>query len=337
MAQQASNPKIEELRLRLKSDAKSRLFFPLAEELRKVDQFTEAEQVLRTGLAQHPTYLSAWVSLGRVLAEAQKQREAVEALTKALQLDQGNVVAARLLADCYLDLGDKLEAIKKYKLVRALMPDSDEELDAVIERLDRELNAPAKPPFMDVGDQTIPPVPVEEAPFAATDSNAFAAAGPSVAEEQSVGERTGDLEPMRVAHMQSPFEEPVAEYTSAAVEVEKPKGVHVEPAPPAAEVPAPWPEEEAASDVFAPAEAPPPAAPVDDAANTITMADLYVKQGFADKAREIYQTILKREPGNSDVRRKLDALMGPAQRNPKTAKLEKWLAKVKKREEGSVV
>jgi hypothetical protein len=129
----------------------------------------------------------------------------------------------------------------------------------------------------------------------------------------------------------------VAEYTSAAVEVEKPKGVHVETAPAAAEVPAPWPEEEAASDVFAPAEAPPPAAPAGDAANTITMADLYVKQGFADKAREIYQTILKREPGNSDVRRKLDALMGPAQRNPKTAKLEKWLAKVKKREEGSVV
>src|SRR5438309_1739011 len=138
MAQQASNAKIEELRFRVKSDPKSRLFFPLAEELRKIDQLDQAEQVLRTGLTQHPTYLSAWVSLGRILHEGKKHREAVDALGKALQLDPGNVVAARLMADSYLDLGDKLEAIKKYKLVRALLP-ADEEIDGIIDGLDREL------------------------------------------------------------------------------------------------------------------------------------------------------------------------------------------------------
>ena len=93
MAQPATSPKIEELRFRLKTDPKSRLFFPLAEELRKLDQYAEAEQVLRAGLGQHPTYLSAWVSLGRVLREATKHQEAVEALTKALQLDPGNALA----------------------------------------------------------------------------------------------------------------------------------------------------------------------------------------------------------------------------------------------------
>src|SRR6202043_1009603 len=97
MAQPASSPKIEELRFRLKTDPKSRLFFPLAEELRKIDQYTEAEQVLRAGLAQHPAYLSAWVSLGRVLRDANNHQDAVEALMKALTLDPGNVVAARLL------------------------------------------------------------------------------------------------------------------------------------------------------------------------------------------------------------------------------------------------
>src|SRR5712691_2647174 len=169
MAQQASNPKVEELRFRLKSDPKSRIFFPLAEELRKVDQFDQAEQVLRTGLTQHPTYLSAWVSLGRVLHEAKKNHDAVEALGKALQLDPGNVVAARLLADSHFDLGDKLEAIKKYKLVRALMPAGDEELDAVIERLDHDLNPPVIAPFMHDSET---PAPVDEAPFATTDSKA---------------------------------------------------------------------------------------------------------------------------------------------------------------------
>ncbi|MDQ6801730.1 MAG: tetratricopeptide repeat protein [Acidobacteriota bacterium] len=335
MAQPANNPKIEELRFRVKTDPKSRLFFPLAEELRKSDQFTEAEQVLRAGLTHHPAYLSAWVSLGRVLRDADKPHDAVEALNRALVVDPGNVVAARLLADSYLDLGDKLEAIKKYKLVRALMPAGDEELDAVIERLDRDLNPPHVAPFMTESEA---PAPADEAPFAATDSKAFADAEAAADEDQTLGVKTADIEPMRVAHAESPFEEPVTDYTAAAVQIEQPKGVHIEAAPAEADVTAPWTEEEPASDVFAPAEAPLPASSaVEDATKTITMADLYVQQGFADQAREIYQTILQREPGNADVRRKLDALMGPEQRNPKAAKLEAWLKKVKKREEGSVV
>src|SRR5436853_5480785 len=145
MAQPATTPKIEELRFRVKTDPKSRLFYPLAEELRKIGQFAEAEQVLRTGLAHHPTYLSAWVSLGRVQRDLKNDGAAVETLNKALQLDPGNVVAARLLADAYLALGEKLEALKKYKLVHALMP-SAEELQARIDQLDRELGPPPAAP-----------------------------------------------------------------------------------------------------------------------------------------------------------------------------------------------
>src|ERR1700682_3861122 len=157
-----SNPKIDELRLRLKADPKNRIFYPLAEELRKEAQLAEAEQTIRTGLTHHPTYLSAWVSLGRILRDQGKNAEAVEALSKALQLDPGNVVAARLLADAYLSLGEKVEAIKKYKLVHALLP-ADEQLLEVIARLEREL----KPPEPLVVAETEPepePLPQAEAP-----------------------------------------------------------------------------------------------------------------------------------------------------------------------------
>src|SRR5205814_1992734 len=102
----------------------------------------EAEHVLRTGLTHHPTYLLAWVSLGRVLRETGKHADAVESLSKALQLDPGNVVAARLLADAYLALGEKVEAIKKYKLVHALMP-QDDTIVETIANLDAQLNPPA--------------------------------------------------------------------------------------------------------------------------------------------------------------------------------------------------
>jgi tetratricopeptide (TPR) repeat protein len=160
MAQPATTPKLEELRFKLKTDPKSRLFYQLAEELRKAGHFDESEQVLRNGLVAYPTYLAAWVSLGRTLREQKNDAGAVDALNKALQLDPGNVVAARILADAYLALGDKVEAIKKYKLVHALLP-SDEELRVTIEHLERDLHVPEESsPF----EEAAPPDLAEEAP-----------------------------------------------------------------------------------------------------------------------------------------------------------------------------
>lgn len=379
MAQPQSNPKIEELRFRLKTDAKSRLFFPLAEELRKISRFEEAEQVLRTGLEHHPTYLSAWVSLGRILRDQRKHEAAAEALKKALQLDPGNVVAARLLGDNYLDLGDKVEAIKKYKLVHALLP-GDQDLEALVERLDDEINpivphvaevpfaaeAPAEetatetpftPPSSPLEETR--PQPRAEVPAAAsvevehqpTIETPFAEAEQIAAVEQQEAIATGDAEPMAAAHSESPFEE-TAGYTAASMTVEKPAGFHLEPAPEEAEAPSlvaaqeeespfaePEPEPEPAADLFAPAE---PARAADDLTNTLTMADLYARQGLSDDARQIYQNILQRDPDNAGVRTKLEALAPatppstpPSPREAKVARLEKWLAKVRG-EEGRV-
>lgn len=262
MAQPASTPKIDELRIRIKADPKSRLFFPLAEELRKVQQLGEAEQVLRQGLSIHPTYLSAWVSLGRICREQGKNDAAVESLSKALVLDPGNVVAARLLADAYLALGQKVEAIKKYKLVHALLP-ADQELEAVIERLDREINPPAEPPPASVASEEpaedLGPMPTMETPFGDTfpspdaapfpqseGDRVFADAAASVAEEQRMEIATGDDEPMAAAHAESPFEEPAADsgYGSDAFAIEQPAGMHIESAPMAAAL------AEAPGDVF---------------------------------------------------------------------------------------
>jgi len=323
MAQPVSNPKIEELRGRLKADPKSRIFYPLAEELRKVSQFAESEQVLHTGLANHPTYLSAWVSLGRVLRELGRNDEAVEALTRALQLDPGNVVAARILADAYLALGEKVEAIKKYKLVHALLP-SDEELEATIERLEKELHPPAPAPVESIAiPEAAPEQPSEQ---------------PPVLEETPWADEqeTGDAVPMAATHSESPFEEPAADfgYGADAFSIEQPEAMHVEPMPVSAELPSEVvpmePEFEPEPELFAepafeaepelepeplpfPVTAELPAPAPDDFSKTITMADLYANQGLADEARDIYEDILARDPNNEGVRAKLEALSGDAE------------------------
>jgi tetratricopeptide (TPR) repeat protein len=49
---------------------------------------------------------------------------------------------------------------------------------------------------------------------------------------------------------------------------------------------------------------------------TAAVADIYVKQGLVDEARRIYERILRREPGNSDVRDKLAVLEGKAPAGP---------------------
>lgn len=359
------NHKIDDLRFRLKADPKSRLFFPLAEELRKSGGLQEAEDVLRSGLTHHPTYLSAWVSLGRVLRDAGKNQPAVDALTHAMQLDPGNVVAARLLAESYEALGEKIEAIKKYKLVQALMP-GDQDLGDIVARLDADIvrarggEVPAPAPEPEPAPQPEPqpePEPVQEAaptpepepepepvaaapafeeqsPFASDDAQVFADAEQAIEEEHRVEVETGDVEPMLAAHDDSPFEESSAPaaYSSDAFAVEAPAGMHVEQAPLAAEVASPWVEEEEepspfaasapveqpaeeAADVFAPAvETPFPAAeetPVEeenDFTDTLTMADLYARQGLVSDARHIYENILHRDPSNDDVRAKLNAL-----------------------------
>ncbi|HEX7152361.1 MAG TPA: tetratricopeptide repeat protein [Thermoanaerobaculia bacterium] len=357
MAQPASHPKIEELRFRLKTDPKSRLFYPLAEELRKAGQVTEAESVLRGGLGSHPTYLSAWVSLGRVLRDQKKEAEAVDALNTALQLDPGNVVAARLLADAYLALGEKVEAIKKYKLVHALLP-SDQELAALIHTMERELGPPP-PVFQEPAPEPPPAAIPEPQSYVTPDEpeDAFDDASGRVFDEtgghillhdRQVEEETRDLEPMSVAHEESPFEEPATEaYTAASLAIEAPLGMHVEPAPLTAEVPTPvqelLPEADAAepfggpfaADPFA-VEPPPAAAAPETVTNTLTMADIYERQGLVAEASHIYENILARDPGNEAVRAKFNALTGGDPRVRKIRRLEEWLAKVSRREVGSV-
>jgi len=349
MAQPATNPKIEELRFRLKTDPKSRLFYQLAEELRRAGQFDESERVLRTGLSAYPAYLAAWVSLGRVLRELKNEAGAVDALNKALQLDPGNVVAARLMADAYLAMGDKIEAIKKYKLVHALLP-SDESLEVQIEALERDLGAEAGIPVASMAEEApvaveppqvfAAPV-VEESPFDKT-VPPFGEAPQVLGENTGIEEEPGDAGPMAFSQEDSPFGDtaPLG-FGEAEAQIEAPEEVPLDREPVAAEMPV-----EAASESVpqeaAPAEATPAPFETDpevpsqpgDAADTITMADLYARQGLIDEARHIYENILARDPGNGEVRAKLEAL--PPGKNPKVAKLERWLSKISGREVGRV-
>jgi tetratricopeptide (TPR) repeat protein len=73
---------------------------------------------------------------------------------------------------------------------------------------------------------------------------------------------------------------------------------------------------------------------------TDTLAEIYLKQGHLEKALSIYQEILTREPGNTDVQKKYETLQERLEVQRKAAsyqrtmhKLERWLAVVAPRDE----
>jgi len=126
---------IEKLRMRVEKDPTSRLFLPLAEEYRKSGMLDEAIGVLLGGLAQHPTYSSARVALGRIYLEKDMVSEAKTEFEKVVSVVSGNLFAHRKLADIYRDLGDAEKAASEYKTVLALNP-LDEEAFASLEAIE---------------------------------------------------------------------------------------------------------------------------------------------------------------------------------------------------------
>jgi tetratricopeptide (TPR) repeat protein len=95
----ADRSRIDDLRRRVDDDPASIAFAQLAEEYRRAGDFEEAVRVCRTGLAQHPAYLSARVTLGRALMELRRYDEARTELEYVLHASPDNASAVRALSD----------------------------------------------------------------------------------------------------------------------------------------------------------------------------------------------------------------------------------------------
>jgi tetratricopeptide (TPR) repeat protein len=107
----ADRARIEELRRRVDDDPGSIAFAQLAEEHRRAGDLQDAIRVARAGLAIHPDYHSARVTLGRALASLGKVDEAGVEFLAVLQSVPGHAAAARALAD--FDRGAPAASVRK--------------------------------------------------------------------------------------------------------------------------------------------------------------------------------------------------------------------------------
>ena len=93
------NPRIGELRRRFEKDPSSIAFAQLAAEYRRSGDLDQAVKICREGLARHPGYLSAQVTLGRALMELEQYSEARKELEAVLQAAPDNLTAIRALEE----------------------------------------------------------------------------------------------------------------------------------------------------------------------------------------------------------------------------------------------
>jgi tetratricopeptide (TPR) repeat protein len=136
----ADDTRIEGLRKRLQKDPGSIAFAQLAEEYRRAGRFQEAIDVCKAGLARHPGYLSARVTLGRALLEVGDTDAAQRELTDVLRLAPDNLSAIRGIAEVHRKKGEVPEALEQFRSAFE-MASPDPSIEQVVRDLRREAMA----------------------------------------------------------------------------------------------------------------------------------------------------------------------------------------------------
>jgi tetratricopeptide (TPR) repeat protein len=250
-----------------------RYFVPLANAYRKMAQVEQAEALLREGLRRHPDYLSAHIVLGRCLADRGAVEEAASEFRHVLSADPQNLIALRSLGELASEQGESGEAARWYRELLAVDP-MNEEARSALESLE-EAARPATP-AADLSDDLM-----------------------------SWGEVRLDAEPPAAAPESGAAELP-GEVEFGSIDLGEAEQTH--PAPSAEPSPSPsgWdPVAEATIELGDGGEAEIPGAePEGEEVVTETIADLYARQGFHDRAAEVYRELLRRGD-DPELRRKL--------------------------------
>jgi tetratricopeptide (TPR) repeat protein len=238
-----ADSRIDELRRRLERDPGSRLFAQLAEEYRKAGQHADAVRVARTGLAQHPSYPSARLTLGRALLDSGDAAGARVELEATLHEAPDNILASRFLGQALEALGELGPALVQLEKTLKMAP-GDRQLAGQIAALQSRLRSPQP-----AREDRTPPAPVAE-PRAAAAAHRPVAAAPAEDEEEDAGSlpatiRIHGTESRGFWDRKSAEPEPPAPPATDERPSAAPAALSTSVAPRAAAPEAAWPEDEA--------------------------------------------------------------------------------------------
>ncbi len=134
----SASSRLDDLRRRVEKDPASIAFAQLAEEYRRAGELQQAVEVCKAGLAIHPGYLSARVTLGRALIELNQLEDAEAEIGRVLKSAPDNLAAIRGLAEIHHRRGERPQALAQYRAALAQAP-NDPELQETVTDLAREV------------------------------------------------------------------------------------------------------------------------------------------------------------------------------------------------------
>jgi len=287
----AQNARIEELRKKLEREPGSPLFAQYAEELRRAGDLGEAIRICREGLAKHPGYASARITLARALATSGEAAAARSEFEAVLRVAPDNVIAQRGIEELASD-GARAWGDRGGQGPTPVAAPVASEATVGAE-------APSPAVAVDAAPSSVTDVPAPSAPTVAPAAEASVAAEqverPPAAEDEEY-----ELEPLRPAAPSGPpqltfrplFEEDAGQ---AAGAWPRPEAASVETGPPPqAEATGPPREER----------------PVGVELASPTLAELYFEQGSFERAAQIYEELLAREPDSARLAARLQQVRG---------------------------
>jgi tetratricopeptide (TPR) repeat protein len=338
---------IVKLTERIAKDPKSKLFVPLAEEYKKAGDVEMAIYVLTEGLKNNPGYVTARSILGRLLFEKGDLDGSYKELEEVVKAIPDNLLSQRKLGDICILQNKPDEALRHYRLVLSLNP-RDSEIASMISDIEAgrdvktriHLPVPQPSPAEEAGQETMqhpqaapaqqPKAASVSPPAAALASRASRAEEPRTVKTPAAaapvprpaGEAEEEVEEVLVvesldagrperklsaAGLDFLSEQPQADtYASSA---EEPVGTAFAPAEQVREgltvsdeLPAGLKETGTREE----------AAEQSDDFTTDTLAELYIAQGFFEKAIDIYERMLADKPDSRGLRAKLDRVRSMA-------------------------
>lgn len=298
---------------RLKQDPASYCFAPLSEVYLRAGLLDDALASARTGTKRYPGFIAGQMALARACHQKGLFDECQRALELVTAAMPEHAEAGRLLARLYADAGREREAVHVLQVLLDFCP-GDMTARVELESLQRRQAGSAMEDeleLIELAEDDIIEEPEAEQPEPAPQEDYLVERVRAVAapiedpwSAIAVAGETAALEPApqedylveRVRPVAAPIEDPWGGIAAAG---------EVAPQEPVAENAAletVWglPEQQLADTVET--------TPVQDPLVTPTMAELYVTQGFPEKALDIYRTIVVANPQNQDAAQRLAEL-----------------------------
>ena len=282
----ASEQRIATLRRRWEQERSATASMPLAEEYRRLGRRDEAAEVLETTLKAQPRHTAVQVALGRCRLEVGDPQGALDVLRDVLERDPLQLVANQLVIESLIEAGQAGTAGQRLHHYQALNA-RDPKIPGWKRRIAAIATTPP-PGAPAIALPAAPPIDAEMLFDLSANETATASSLDSLAEDDAAVETlfpqlcTEDfLEPFRRALDASwaHFLAVESQTTTLASELPEP-----EPAPAA---------------VAATAAAP---------AATVTLGELYLRQGHVAEAERIFAEVLAQDPANLAAAEGLHAL-----------------------------